>query len=63
MLCDHRAEEIGERRGKYPPPVEGGAAVGDHLVEALKVMIIFIKRCVCVCVWARKIHCFYCVWM
>ncbi|CAJ1073019.1 Hypothetical predicted protein [Xyrichtys novacula] len=26
-------------KGKVTPPVEGGAAVGDHLVEVLKVMI------------------------
>lgn len=34
--------------GKAPPPVEGGGAEGDHLVEVLKVMIICTQReCVC----------------
>lgn len=46
MLCGHKAESgwVNEGRegegGEVPPPVEGGAAVGDHLVEVLKVMII-----------------------
>lgn len=36
MLCDHRAEETGEGKGEVPPPVEGGASVGDHLVKMMK---------------------------
>lgn len=40
--CDHRAEEMGERRGKYHHLWREAPAVGDHLVEVLKVMIIYI---------------------